>query len=240
MIQRYIYGYDWLSTGQPVYTGSAFDVEARDRQHQAEPVVPFDKLLREQGREQFVLVTLEIIESEDHATAYTRAAERENWWMDKRQTWHEFGTGGMNFMRAFVQFDTEAARLAHQASVSSGLRTSWEDPNVRNRRLSAAARESVRARKSSAIVKSWEDPSVRQQRIEAIRESGKKVWADPEKRKRIIEGIKKTRSAQVSESWKNPETRAKRLASMRQPLKKNRIHLGTCFPFGANRCTCAA
>ncbi len=74
--QRVVYWYRWKGSAKPVYVGTAWDHEQRGRAHLTGDI-PFDNLLREHGRDAFVLERLEIVYGRTREEAYERSIDRE-------------------------------------------------------------------------------------------------------------------------------------------------------------------
>lgn len=129
MVTRFIYCYRWKATGVPVYVGSAFDMAYRDYGHCTDNEIPFDKLITEQGRAAFTLEILEEIRSKTKSQACAKAMARENYWMDRLRTWHEYG--GHNFGRAVVTFTSDDHYKAWLAATTAASVRKSKDPKWR-------------------------------------------------------------------------------------------------------------
>jgi|SRR5208282_67068 len=129
MINRYIYVY--RHNGVPIYVGSSGNPKKRDTEHVKRNRVPFDRLMTKLGRENFVFEVVETVIGETVVNAFIKAVPRENFWMNKLKTWHEYGTGGQNFMRAAVVYSDEEQRVAAVVAQAVGVRrrsqnTAWQ------------------------------------------------------------------------------------------------------------------
>jgi hypothetical protein len=116
---RFIYAYREKATGRAVYVGSAFDVEARDKQH-CKGKLSFDKMLA-QRRDAFTLEIVEAFRADDIGELWRLSAARENHWMDVLGTYR--AEGCFNFGRASAQYDSSA----HYEAASMAKAAAWTE-----------------------------------------------------------------------------------------------------------------
>jgi hypothetical protein len=156
---RFIYCYREKNTLKAVYVGSTWDVEDRDQEHQNIPMIPFDRRMTAKGgRENFVIETLESVTASTLTEAWKAAVPRENFWMDKLLTWHEYG--GWNFNRACVNYDTEEQHQAWLAANVAANRRRANDPEWRGKQALGArkkAADPVHQKKRMAAWEKWKD-----------------------------------------------------------------------------------
>ncbi len=146
---RYIYVYRWKATGVPVYVGSAWNPNKRDKEHSRAPAIPFDRVITKHGRELFTLETVEAVQGETLTECWADSVPRENHWMDALKTWHEFG--GQNFARATRYFDNEEQFKAWQAASAAAKKRRSQDP-AWQATLRAAKARPVEKKREALIV----------------------------------------------------------------------------------------
>lgn len=112
----------------PVYVGSTWDMNGRDYGHTDSRDIPFDRFMAKQGRDKFTLETVDTVYGKTRWQARRNAVPCENKWMDKLETWHGFGTGGMNFKRATVVFDSDENYRGWKAAQADGSKRNAQDP----------------------------------------------------------------------------------------------------------------
>ena len=142
---RFIYIYREKETGSAVYTGSAFDVGARDIQH-CKGLLAFDKEIQRKGRDAFTLEIVEAFRTETVEELWKTSAARENQWMAVLGTYRT--SSCFNFSRASAVYDSQERFAAARIAISSGLRKRYEDPKAR-------------LRVSEGIRKYYEDPKAK-------------------------------------------------------------------------------
>jgi len=229
IINRFIYVYKERATRKPVYVGSAFDVEKRDREHCTLDAIPFDHELVRRGRDAFTLHTIDNVVGETNVEAMTRCVERENEWMDECGTYRTDGC--FNFARARVLYDSEEQLIARNIAASASMKRVLETSEARSRMSVAAtiacASSEVRSRKSEAMKKYYENPEARARTSAAAKISNntpealalmskivKKRWENPEYHARLLASHKKR--------WENPEIHERQSASQKKRRENER------------------
>jgi hypothetical protein len=197
---RHIYCYRWKATGVPVYVGSAWDIEYRDSCHSDNDEIPFERLIAQHGRDKFALSKLETVRSKTKMQAWRDAVPRENFWMDELHTWHECGTGGYNFMRADVNYSSEAKFRAACAAQRAGARRMVQNPNWQAAQAAVRARPEYRASLSAATKALMAIPGMKAKRRAATRAA----MARPEVRARMLAGAR----AAAERGVRNPNSPA--------------------------------
>ncbi len=198
---RYIYVYRWKATGVPVYVGSAWNPNKRDKEHSRAPAIPFDRVITKHGRELFTLETVEAVQGETLTECWADSVPRENHWMDALKTWHEFG--GQNFARATRYFDNEEQFKAWQAASAAAKKRRSQDPAWQATLRAAKARPEVKARHSASAHAMWTRPEYKERHNAALRAA----YARPD--------VIARRSASVRSSHARPAVRA-RLSAVAQ------------------------
>jgi hypothetical protein len=196
MFTRFIYCYRWRATGVPVYVGTAWDVEYRDSCHKDNDEIPFDRLIAAHGRDAFTLATVGTVHGKTKMQAWRDAVPRENFWMDKLRTWHECATGGHNFMRADVNYNSDDHYKAARAAQRAGARKMVQDPKWQAAQLAARARPEYRASISAAAKAEMAKPGVKLKRRLATRAA----MARPDVRARMMAGARAAAARKVRNS----------------------------------------
>jgi flagellar biosynthesis GTPase FlhF len=191
----------------PVYVGSAFDVEKRNREHLAGSL-PFDREMQNREHSAFVLEIVDRISASNEAAAFLESVSLENYWMDKLRTFRTAGC--FNFKRAVSKYTSEEQASATKAAQAASLSSA----RVKNKMRKAAAvrwsKPAERAKTSVASCRMWRSRkhSVSSETRAAISASVKLLWT-PEKRAAQAERRRKQSLAQ----WRDEEMRKKIIQS---------------------------
>jgi predicted GIY-YIG superfamily endonuclease len=170
---RFIYIYREKETGSAVYTGSAFDVGARDIQH-CKGLLAFDKEIQRKGRDAFTLSAY--FKTPEGREVHAAAMRKRNsdplerakqsvkakaiWTPERREAWSIKMRGLLNSRAKPRKKRSPEARLCHSEAAKLYFQT-----------------EEGRASHSAAMKKRFSDPAERERQ----RATAKATWT-PEKR----------------------------------------------------------
>lgn len=232
---RFIYCYREKTNLKPVYVGSAWDVEIRDHGHQKTPMIPFDRYMTDHGgRENFIIEIIDQVTAATAVEAFKTTVPLENFWMDELRTWHECGTGGQNFYRGFVNFDSEEQYEAWLAACTSAAHRRSADPQWR-KNISAGAQKRAadpewQKNHGLVLARINADPEVQKKRVAALA----KLSEDPRWQRTRLEMVanadwQKNNAAHLESLRADPDVQAKKRATWaaKRPidLKRIREHL---------------
>jgi hypothetical protein len=222
-LTRFIYCYFCIITGLPEYTGSAWDVEFRDKRHCRDNEIPFDREIASRGRDSFRLETVDSVTANTKSEVLTLAVQLENQWMDKLQTFQPESGRGYNFMRAFVVFDDEAAYQGWKDAQAAGAARNAADPEWKAAHAAGAARGASRpewkAAHAARLAKMHADPEWQKNHAIAL----VKTHAAPEWKAAHAAGIarnaadpewQKNHAAAMAKMHADPEYKASQAASL--------------------------
>jgi hypothetical protein len=200
-ICRYIYVYREQTTEHPVYVGSAFDVDARDRVHSTSNELPFDREITRRDRSTFTLHVVDSVVGETAIEATALAVPLENEWMDRLSTFRT--PRGFNFARAYVQYSSEEHRAAGLAAQAASAKKAWtEEMRASNSAMQKELQNRPDVKERNAAKQ--KDAQTRPDVVAKKSAAAKARWTDPEYRERVL-------AAQVAGS--TPEVRARQRAS---------------------------